>query len=679
MNKKEKSDSSSREKKAKRIKTHHSRPNILSIIPVNTDCFRLEEQEASENCHLRFIEICEKIRATFQSMLVVKKGKENEEFLLQNKPRVTMWVISLKKLNRLDKHHWKKSRDAVNDKKQNIDALTLQWQNLLYEATHLQKEVTKCLEFRSKDEEIQLVSVEEFYRDAPKSISKRQVTSNDTHQLKLARLLWESEQRKINAAKLKELELKKEEYNQEIKKLKQNLANIRPILKSIIEAAEPFQSKMGMPFFAKQKMHVAAKYLPRPLYVLYVQANAYLDYSGKKIKITVEGNIDDVKALQLKRDELSEESGESDQEDNAESSMHRHTLSRSKSNVSKDIMMKHPMSVHVTIDVDDSSVQLQFMYMVHLNIITVSTVSLIPEPMSDDKIGDLLRHDVFLNCLFPNDTGRDTPNLSNIFLLRKKFGPEEHPFSNETTGLPYIWAQEISGLLFISPNENTNEYKQMYKEIPFRMERSINAICTRLTSRQQLYQQIISLEQRINVPPTFAALYPSKISSQLKSWNPTSWKELANATSIDELMNLNIVAQDHLIYSAQLDRGSACLCAFVCIDPSYPVKTPVFLLQLFWKGTHTSVSSFALRELEEEVNVHFVESLPEEYKSNLLLCQLYHLAVCFDVFLETEHSGDSFEGPHEFVRDKVVVKHTRGRTHSRPYKCISSQGIFTYR
>lgn len=49
---------------------------------------------------------------------------------------------------------------------------------------------------RSKHEEIDLVSVEEFYQEAPPEISKDEVTRNDPHQQTLCRLDWELEQRK---------------------------------------------------------------------------------------------------------------------------------------------------------------------------------------------------------------------------------------------------------------------------------------------------------------------------------------------------------------------------------------------------------------------------------------------------------------------------------------------------
>lgn len=49
---------------------------------------------------------------------------------------------------------------------------------------------------RSQHEEIELVSVDEFFKDAPAEISRPHLTKDDSHQLTLARLDWELEQRK---------------------------------------------------------------------------------------------------------------------------------------------------------------------------------------------------------------------------------------------------------------------------------------------------------------------------------------------------------------------------------------------------------------------------------------------------------------------------------------------------
>lgn len=49
---------------------------------------------------------------------------------------------------------------------------------------------------RSKHEEIELVSLEEFYKEAPPEISRPAITLTEPHQQTLARLDWELEQRK---------------------------------------------------------------------------------------------------------------------------------------------------------------------------------------------------------------------------------------------------------------------------------------------------------------------------------------------------------------------------------------------------------------------------------------------------------------------------------------------------
>ncbi|KAG8178815.1 hypothetical protein JTE90_015368 [Oedothorax gibbosus] len=679
MNKKTKMETSTREKKTKRLKTVHAKPNILSIVSVNVDCFRLEEKENVEGCYEKFIAASDKIRTHLLAMLHAKRGKEKENKLvcLQHRTHICMLFVALKKLNRLDKHQWKKSRDAVNEIKQKVDALHLHYQNLLYEATHLQKEVTKCLEFRSKDEEIELVTIEEFYRDAPESISKPEITKVDKHEQTLARLFWESEQRKRFAKLLKEQGVTKEEYILKCKKLKESMAGILPIIKNIYEATRPFQKLMGLPFQARQSKHKLAKHLPRPLYIFYVQACAFQEHCDENsMLITIEGNVDETKTLLSESSEMSTDSGESDQEESAEVNSHRHSGSVKKEETSKDVLMKHPMSIFVTLE-KETKIVLEFRYLVFLHVVTVSVKSLTPEPMSTELVGDLLRHDTFLNCLFPGDTGRDSPNLSSVHLLKGKFGYDGSPFSNDTTGLPFVWAQKLAGLQFMSPYPKESDI--VYRIIPPFMEKSINAIWTRLQSRHQLHNQITSLESRISVPPQFASLYPLNIQSQLKNWSPAHWKDALNYANIEELQAVNLVSQDSLVYKAEIQRGSANLSVLVVIPPEYPNKTPVFLLHLYWNGSHSTVSNFALKELEEEVNVHFIENLPSEFKNNLLVCQMYHLVVCFDVFLETEYSGDSFEGPHEFVREKVVVRYSRGCSRSRPYKCVSSQGIFTYR
>lgn len=83
-----------------------------------------------------------------------------------------MLVTVLKKLNRLEKFRTKSGRDALHQEKLQTDSTKLQLQNLLYELSYLKKEIGKCFQFRSLDEEIDLISEEEFFKNAPESISR---------------------------------------------------------------------------------------------------------------------------------------------------------------------------------------------------------------------------------------------------------------------------------------------------------------------------------------------------------------------------------------------------------------------------------------------------------------------------------------------------------------------------
>uniref|UniRef100_K7FFP2 THO complex 5 n=1 Tax=Pelodiscus sinensis TaxID=13735 RepID=K7FFP2_PELSI len=146
-----------------------------------------------------------------------------------------MHFMTLKKLNRLAHIRLKKGRDQTHEAKQKVDAYHLQLQNLLYEVMHLQKEITKCLEFKSKHEEIELVSVDEFYKEAPPEISKPNITLNEPHQQTLARLDWELEQRKRLAEKYKECLASKEKILKEIEVKREYLSSLQPRLNSIMQ------------------------------------------------------------------------------------------------------------------------------------------------------------------------------------------------------------------------------------------------------------------------------------------------------------------------------------------------------------------------------------------------------------------------------------------------------------
>lgn len=72
---------------------------------------------------------------------------QTEEIKVQQKAGVLLFA-QLRRLNRLSNLYCKDTREKTQEKKLSVDELHLQLQNLQYEAKHLQKEITSCLEFK---------------------------------------------------------------------------------------------------------------------------------------------------------------------------------------------------------------------------------------------------------------------------------------------------------------------------------------------------------------------------------------------------------------------------------------------------------------------------------------------------------------------------------------------------
>ena len=71
----------------------------------------------------------------------------------------------------------------------------MQLQNLLYEAKFIQQEINKCLDFRSKIEDIELVDLETFYQNAPKEVTENEELKTDQHKCTIERLKFEMDER----------------------------------------------------------------------------------------------------------------------------------------------------------------------------------------------------------------------------------------------------------------------------------------------------------------------------------------------------------------------------------------------------------------------------------------------------------------------------------------------------
>lgn len=635
-----------------------------------------------EQDFLQYKESCESLATLMSEIQDLKANgaKEGCAEVEQKRMQSCIHFMNLKKLNRLAHMRLKKGRDQTHEAKQRVDVLHLQLQNLLYEVMHLQKEISKCLEFKSKHEEIDLVSEDEFYREAPQEISRPNLTKNDPHQLTLARLDWELEQRKRLAEKYKESLTTKEKIQKSIEVKKEHLTSLQPGLNAIMQASLPVQQYLSMPFEQTQKQTEVARHLPPPLYVLFVQANAYGQACDKNLTVSISGDVDEAKALSKPPEDSQDDESDSDAEEEQEKTKRRRpTTGGQLDDKRREMLKRHPLSLCLDLKCKDGSVlHLYFYYLMNLNILTVKTkVSTSTDLNSAVSAGDLLKSDTLLCCLYTSDQGQETPNPANRYQF-DKVGIVCFADYVEELGHPYMWVQTLGGLNF--PSEASEGVRVGSSLSASQMESTMKLLRGRVQSRLALHKQFVSLEHSIiPVSTECQHLFPAKIISRLARWTAITHEEYMDRPYTRHVTDAGLAKDTDLYFMGVVERGTARLYAAVVLSPRYPEISPLFSLSLSWKGERSGRTDDNLRAMESEVNVFKNELQGPRPGHQLLTNQIERLCVCLDVYLETEGQDDSVEGPREFPREKMCLRTVRGPNRLKPFKYNHPQGFFSHR
>uniref|UniRef100_A0A3Q2WM94 THO complex 5 n=1 Tax=Haplochromis burtoni TaxID=8153 RepID=A0A3Q2WM94_HAPBU len=638
--------------------------------------------------YIQYKETCQSLANLMSEIQELKANGAKDGCAEVEKKRIQSCIhfMNLKKLNRLAHMRLKKGRDQTHEAKQKVDVLHLQLQNLLYEVMHLQKEISKCLEFKlfilrfsemSKHEEIDLVSEEEFYQEAPPEISRPQLTKNDPHQLTLARLDWELEQRKRLAEKYKESLASKETIQKSIEVKKEHLRSLQPGLNAIMQASLPVQEFLSMPFEQTQKQTEIARHLPPPLYVLFVQANAYGQACDKNLIVSISGDVDEAKALSKPPEDSQDDESDSDAEEEQEKTKRRRpTAGGQLDDKRREMLKRHPLSLGIDLKCKDGSVlHLYFYYLMNLNIITVKTkVSTSTDLNTAISAGDLLKSDTLLSCLYTSDQGRETPNPANRYQF-DKVGIISFGDYVEELGHPYMWVQNLGGLHF--PSDGVRVGSSLSAS---HMENTMKLLRGRVQSRLALHRQFASLEHSIiPISSECQHLFPAKILSRLARWTTITYQEYLEFPYTRHVTEAGLAKETDLYFMGVVERGTARLNAAVVLSPRYPEISPVFSLSLSWKGERSGRTDDNLRAMESEVNVFKNELQGPRPGHQLLTNQFARLCVCLDVYLETEGQDDSVEGPREFPREKMCLRTVRGPNRLKPFKYNHPQGFFSHR
>ena len=369
--------------------------------------------------------------AKLKSKDVVNEADKNQ--MVQLKSEACVLVTLMRRLNRYGQIRCKLLREKSSAAKEKVDAKYLQLMNVQYEISHLKKEIQKCLNFKSKDEEIDLVSIEELKSNADAEIYDAEKVGDDPYLLKLAQLQFELSERKRLGGEFKESVRERAKVKAVIEQKKRTLHKLLPNVDEVIKATKPLEEALGVETFFSE-IHDRVKHLPTPLFVLYCQATAYAEAFGDDSMVTVKvlGNPPesessvDPSVLLSDEDDKDDANGASEQQSEDSRSSRGVASKGVEAGTSSDIvetpaaivnktgklLKEHPMMVSIEVGVKDrlEKIEMVFSFLVCLNLVVV-------KPRLKTSPANSLT--TVLTNLFPKDEGADTPNPSNYFMFEK--------------------------------------------------------------------------------------------------------------------------------------------------------------------------------------------------------------------------------------------------------------------
>ncbi|XP_022655456.1 THO complex subunit 5 homolog isoform X2 [Varroa jacobsoni] len=600
-----------------------------------------------------------------------KKGNAAEADWLKAQCLATM--VALRKLNRLDKHRLKATRDAVRENRSRVDNLHLQLQNLVYEVGYLRSEVEKCHEFKSMHEQIELVPLEEFLESAPDELRSGGVSE---HEITMARLRHELALRRALATRLETSVSRKKCLIDDIEAKEKILLGVQPTLDNILEAAQPLYSHLGMTLQRNQPEHTNAAFLCRPLYIVYVEAAAFQEvYPNLVASVAIDGEPDDAKKILAKMQASGGAEDDSDSEAEelvaqVQVAKKRKRKSRTasrggKANVEEQNQLKaflrpFPLSVTITLKTpDEGQFPVRFSYVTSLRVVCCKL-----------EVEHIAEVDSLLDGLYPGDSGLTSPNPTTHYLLAKNGVDNlERALSVCNLGKPYQWTQWLAGLDYLSSSASSSSLptsQQPCADLSRRhFERTFRLIVDRLSTRVALSQQLAQLAEG-QIVVDGANRFPQKVSSVLQRFVKITAEEaimrIGFGTGTENVKEM--MSKESLFFDVTITKDEKCLEALVAVPQSYPQEAPFWFFSF---GGTTSLLNAGLRDLERTVNCFRVSMglgiASDRENSQLLSLQAMQALVAFEVMLDVDQLR--------------VARRTCGKDRAKPFNYEPSVGIFT--
>lgn len=607
------------------------------------------------------LEICEHIRNIMMEIVELRcrKPADFAAKLYDKTVQGCSYIIMLKKFNRLDRVRMTSSREAITTDRHKNDSTELQYQNLLYESAHLSSEIKKCKQFKSKDEDVELVNVEEFLQEAPASKTKPfksypNLDDVQKHELHLARLEWELMQRKKLAQQCSSLEDEKKQIATDISNTKNRLSALLPKLITVLETMKPLHENLGLPIEKSYVEDMQRFLLPDPLFIFYANADGFKQVHGMNITLNILGEQEEAIRWKQSQNTITFQNDDTDTEndpqeieeglDVVKKRRHRKASQVDRNEERRKLLLEaHPLSIQVIINHKSGSIlTMQFFYLVSLNVIAVTSDVQCPSHITGCGAKEVLYGENVLKELFSGDFGLNSPNPSNQYQL-KKISLNSYESLVPTLGYVYSWAQKVCGLEFLMSQRLKAESGLSGRHIDIVM----NALNKRLASRTSLAVQLQQLEQNLMPEIPDSVDLPHNVISSFSKWASISWQDFCEASCTASLTASEMVTSSYLFYSAAITRGKASMQTYIAIQNDYPKQSPIFCLNVSYDGEFNSGNCDEIRDIERAVNVGWCNNA--QSATWLLAAQLHYLCAFFDVFLE-------IKSPSTFPQNAVFFK-----------------------
>ncbi|BFG05458.1 THO complex subunit 5 [Drosophila madeirensis] len=599
-------------------------------------------------------------------ILKVKKSGHNSETL---RTAAALKFVALKHANREVKHKIKSGRDNLHLEKCKVDISRLQLQNLLYEVSHLKKDIVRCEKFKSRDSDLDLLPDNEYATKLP-SVADSKAEPESKHLKHLQRLESELRLRKDLDKQYSFLLSSKQELLQENLNQNQRYVSFAPALRTLKGATKPLHDALQLSLDVEWKLSAVVKYLPKPLYILFINLQSLQRASDEpSFNAEVVGYESEAQMQELTNLKQSPTARRDYSEKDID-------LSRKASSVENPLdkaLNPHPLHIRVTLGAS-GSIQLVLLirYFDLLKCTTVWPQLSVSNNTNHQGDTNFVQH--LLRHLFANDLGNEIPIPGIQYDLQNKdLTPEQciRYLESKDFGKAYCWLQSMCSI-------PTVDSSMLYKH-ELNLNKSMREIIARITRRWnawlKLSQQIRGLTNKdIDLFTLKENVYPAALSCSLVQWTAITLEEfLAQNSDV-----LNISPDNKGItynsYRAVIVRGSAKMECFIRIPSNYPLEMPLWILSVHWNGRHTSQNNSAIKMME-----YWTNSLqPKQLEANdrFLYAQLFRTIYSFDIFLETE---GSMQTTIEYNKEKPYISAFAKRSRLRPYKYIKKGSVYAFK